>query len=319
MRIVVVQSVIAAVVALYVVVRSLWLLLLLEQDARKGEFLSSLRGFASEGVGRRGVSLLCRDNGDIERLQSLLSVEYPDYEVVMTADSLRNAESLQRIIARYRMVAVDGQGVVGDYSSVRRLYRSASRCYRRLILLDVSTTGQIEDFDAACEIATYDYLLPLWGDEVLLPGAVERLVAEVSLGQGSAREPVAACVGSFVALYPRSALGEGEGFGGVAPGCRGGCRLIYEPLAAGGALRGAKIWFLAGGIGVVAIASIVSLTLRFSVIIASALLLAIGVLLLVAYIAHRIVIREASRSVGYGEILYLFFENLLSRIWKIRK
>ena len=114
-------------------------------------------------------------------------------------------------------------------------------------------------------------------------------------------------------------LWRSEGFGGVAPGCRGGCRLIYEPLAAGGASRGAKIWFLAGGIGVVAIASIVSLTLRFSVIIASALLLAIGVLLLVAYIAHRIVIREASRSVGYGEILYLFFENLLSRIWKIRK
>ena len=319
MYVVVIEAIVAAVVALYAVARGLQLLFRIDQGASKREFLSSLRSFASERVGRRGVSLLCRDCGDEGRLRALLSVEYPDYEVVITADSLRNAESLQRIISRYRMVAVDRGELSEEWSSVRRLYRSTHRCYRRLILLDVSSVGRDEDFEAACEIATYDLLLPLWGDEVLLPGAVERLVAEVALGRKRSNRPVTTLLGAAITLYPRAALCEKIGSGGAERGHRPRSILLYEPLAVGGASWRWKRWLLFSLVGLVAVACVSALISRFLAIFAVALLVAVGALMLLAFVAHRLVMREEKGAVGYGEILYRFFENLLPWIWKIRK
>ena len=319
MYFVVIEAVVAAVVALYAVARGLQLLFRIEQGVSKREFLSSLRSFASEKVGRRGVSLLCRDSGDEERLCSLLSVEYPDYEVVVTADSLRNAESLQRIVSRYRMVAVERSELSEEWSSVRRLYRSASRCYRRLILLDVSTVGRAEDFDAACEVATYDLLLPLWNDEVLLPGAIERLVAEVVLDRKKSKRPVTTLLGAAITLYPRAALCEKIGSGGADRNCRVRCTLLYEPLAIGGSSWRGKRWLLFTFVGAVVVACVVALIFRFLAIFAVALLLAVGALFILSFIAYKLVMHEEKGAVGYGEILYRFFENLLPWIWKIRK
>ena len=89
---------------------------------------------------------------------------------------------------------------------MRALGRSRKRCFRRLLLVDRVFDGAAGDLDAAAAVATYDYLLPVGRGQCLLPGTVERLVAELGSEPPGSLDLVRSHLGEPAALLSREAL-----------------------------------------------------------------------------------------------------------------
>ena len=121
-----------------------------------------------------------------------------------------------------------------EVSGVRALGRSRRRCFRRLVLVDRAWDSEAGDFDAAASVATYDYLLPVRTGCFLLPGTVERLVAELGEGRPGSLDLIRSPLGEPAALLSREAVVAAGGFGmrplrGIPRGRR---RRLWEPLLA---------------------------------------------------------------------------------------
>lgn len=310
---------ILAVILLWVTVATARLLRLFVRGGHSRRFFAWPRGVSCHGFGHRGISLLCRDTGDVDRLHNLLAVEYPDYEVIVVADSLRNSDSLQRIVAQYRMVAVDGR-VSGREREphLRRMFRSTSRCYRRLLLLDVATTEQRADLDVAFDAATYDYLLPLWSDERLQRGAIERLAAEVCTALPEGWGIISTCAGRPLRLISRRVAAEA---GGVAAVLEGQCRphYIYEPLLAEGPRPALRWRIVTVAVGVLIMVSVGAAAVGVAPIEMSMVALMLLSIVVAAYAAMVATSPKRYSAVVYVESLSLFCKNLLPRIWQIQK
>lgn len=308
---------IVAVVLCWVVAVTSLLLVHIVRGGRNARFFALRRPALCHSFGCNGLSLLYRDTGDDERLQNLLAVEYPDYEVIVIADSMRNYDSLWQIITKYRMIAVDGRAVVGERATrVRKMYRSASRCYRRLLLLDVETSDCRSDFDVAYDVASYDYLLPLWGNERLRTGAIERAMADMNSSSRQSSDVITSRVGAPLQLISRRAASR---VGGVSEVSFEGCRCLYEPLLVDD--RGASLWWRAVAY---ALPVLILLLLGMAVVgimplAMVALALMLSSLVVATYAAVVAMSYAGEPAVGYVEMLSLFCENLLPGIWKIRK
>lgn len=166
---------------------------------------------APDGI---GISVLCSGVTDPAQLENLLSSEYSRYEVVVVLDSRRQAAEFAALIARYRMIRVEWT-FAGELevTGVRALGRSRKRCFRRLVLVDRVFDGAAGDLDAAAAVATYDYLLPVGRGQCLLPGTVERLVAELGSEPPGSLDLVRSHLGEPAALLSREALVAAGGFG----------------------------------------------------------------------------------------------------------
>lgn len=145
------------------------------------------------------------------------------------------AAEFAALTARYRMIRVEWvcSGEL-EVSGVRALGRSRRRCFRRLVLVDRARDSEAGDFDAAASVATYDYLLPVRAGCFLLPGSVERLVAELGEGRPGSLDLIRSPLGEPAALLSREAVVAAGGFGmrplrGI-PRCRR--RMLWEPLLA---------------------------------------------------------------------------------------
>lgn len=124
-----------------------------------------------------------------------------------------------------------------EVTGVRALGRSRKRCFRRLVLVDRVFDGAAGDLDAAAAVATYDYLLPVGRGQCLLPGTVERLVAELGSEPPGSLDLVRSHLGEPAVLLSREALVAAGGFGmrplrGIPRSRR---RTLWEPAA--GAVR----------------------------------------------------------------------------------
>ena len=102
------------------------------------------------------------------------------------------------------------------------------------MLVDRARDSEAGDFDAAASVATYDYLLPVRAGCFLLPGSVERLVAELGEGRPGSLDLIRSPLGEPAALLSREAVVAAGGFGmrplrGI-PRCRR--RMLWEPLLA---------------------------------------------------------------------------------------
>lgn len=153
----------------------------------------------------------------------------------MVLDARRHAAEFAALTARYRMIRVEWvcSGEL-EVSGVRALGRSRRRCFRRLVLVDRARDSEAGDFDAAASVATYDYLLPVRAGCFLLPGSVERLVAELGEGRPGSLDLIRSPLGEPAALLSREAVVAAGGFGmrplrGI-PRCRR--RMLWEPLLA---------------------------------------------------------------------------------------
>ena len=308
-----ITTLLAIAISAWVVIASMHLLLRIKRGSVKRDFFIKTQTHPREGIGRKGISLLCHDTGNTARLRTLLAVEYPDYEVIVIADSLHNPQSLQRIITDYRMVAVDTHTTTTpSHTSTRKMYRSTLRCFRRLLLLDITTTSDSDKFRTAFDVATYDYILPLWSDEQLLPGAIERLITELSLCRSEALRPISTLVGARLTLYPRSSYLDRQKR-------KPDHAILYESLAIGGNSRKAMRWLILALFGCAIGIALSAVILGFSPAIAGIATLTLLAIATTAYAAHSLLIRSENKGVGYSETLSLFCENLLPRIWKIQK
>ena len=148
---------------------------------REGEWLRGrMAGFCDAADGA-GISLLYTGIRDAGEAAELLAEEYARYEVIVVADSETQAPLLEELKRRYALAAVDYRpGTELPVFGVRGLYRSQSRGFRRLVLIDRERSAPTDDWDAAAEVASFDWLLPLRAGERLLPTGLCRLAAEVN-------------------------------------------------------------------------------------------------------------------------------------------
>ena len=216
------------------------LLPLISRARSKRLLLNAVRRASSDAPAGIGISVLCSGVTDAAQIENLLSPEYSRYEVIVVLDARRHAAEFAALTARYRMIRVEWvcSGEL-EVSGVRALGRSRRRCFRRLVLVDRARDSEAGDFDAAASVATYDYLLPVRAGCFLLPGSVERLVAELGEGRPGSLDLIRSPLGEPAALLSREAVVAAGGFGmrplrGI-PRCRR--RMLWEPLLAATAAR----------------------------------------------------------------------------------
>ncbi len=183
------------------------LLPLISRARSKRLLLNAVRRASSDAPDGIGISVLCSGVTDAAQIENLLSPEYSRYEVIVVLDARRHAAEFAALTARYRMIRVEWvcSGEL-EVSGVRALGRSRRRCFRRLVLVDRARDSEAGDFDAAASVATYDYLLPVRAGCFLLPGSVERLVAELGEGRPGSLDLIRSPLGEPAALLSREAV-----------------------------------------------------------------------------------------------------------------
>ena len=173
-----------------------------------------------DAVGGTGISLLCGES-DLRRIEQLLAVEYPTYEVVVTLDANDDYERFAAIVRHYGMARVS-HALSHELPTVgiRGLYRSQERRFRRLILIDKLSTVASDDLNAAACYASYEYLWPLADGCLPARDAVERLaVAVAECADDDGRNDIAVIrtdMGAPSALYRRDTVAACGGFGSAA-------------------------------------------------------------------------------------------------------
>ena len=150
----------------------------------------------------------------------------------------RSKRLLLNAVRRASSDAPDGIGIsvlcsgVTDAAQIENLLSPEYSRYE--VLVDRAQDSEAGDFDAAASVATYDYLLPVRAGCFLLPGSVERLVAELGEGRSGSLDLIRSPLGEPAALLSREAVVAAGGFGmrplrGI-PRCRR--RMLWEPLLA---------------------------------------------------------------------------------------
>ena len=208
-------------------------LLMIVRGERRRRLLGVRRGVLCDVKGGVGISALCAGAYDICQIANLLDTEYPRYEVVVVLDSRLRPEEFRAVADAYSMIRVDyRRSPELPAAGVRGLYRSRSRSFRRLVLLDRGIGAPSDDLDAAAGVAAYDWLLPVGKGQFLLPRAVERLAEEVAEHRGGHLRAIRTLIGSPALLLRREDVIAAGGFGGKIPErfrC-GERRTLYEPL-----------------------------------------------------------------------------------------
>lgn len=212
---------------------ALALLWLVVRGHNKRLLLAGSHAVASDTPDGIGISVLCSGVRAQEQVENLLSAEYAHYEVIVVLDSLRYPVEFAAFTARYRMIRVEY--VLSEelpVTGVRALGRSRKRRFRRLVLVDRAQDTPAGDFDAAAEVAAYDYVLPVREGQFLLPDAVARLVAEVGERGVGGCDCVRSRIGEPAALLSREAVIAAGGFahrpGKSVPWRRS--RSLWEPV-----------------------------------------------------------------------------------------
>lgn len=133
------------------------------------------RAGCSQSLGFIGCSVVCSGIIDREQIADLLRQEYERYEVIVVLDSTLQAEALHEIVSHYRMVSVNCTPTFELPVSLRHLYRSRQRSYRRLIVVDAPQRSKWDDWNAGIMVASYDYILPISNGVALYDRAIENL------------------------------------------------------------------------------------------------------------------------------------------------
>lgn len=149
-----------------------------------------------DSVGGVTISVLCPSAHDITVVVALLSTTYPQSEVVVALNRAKSSNLVAQLSIRYLLFGVAADGVT--------VYRSASCCYRRLVVVvSEKVVPESQLLEIASEQARYNYLLVMTPYGGLLPhslGVIADRVAEYSATCVDVVE-----IDSSVALYSRAA------------------------------------------------------------------------------------------------------------------
>ena len=159
---------------------ALWIIRIAEATRRRDIITDDIAG-CCESLGFVGCSAICSGVRSIARIEELLGQEYDRYEVVITIDAELYPEEFSAIISHYRMIRVNcTHSEELPSATIRTLYRSRQRSFRRLILLDKPHSDIYGDFDAATTVASYNYLLPIGPTTHLCDRAIESVAITLS-------------------------------------------------------------------------------------------------------------------------------------------
>ena len=159
---------------------ALWIIRIADATRRREIITDDIAG-CCESLGFVGCSAICSGVRSIARIEELLGQEYDRYEVVITIDAEQYPEEFAAIISHYRMIRVNcTQSEELPSATIRTLYRSRQRSFRRLILLDKPHSDIYGDLDAAAIVASYNYLLPVGPTTHLCDKAIESIAIMLS-------------------------------------------------------------------------------------------------------------------------------------------
>lgn len=158
----------------------LWMIRIADATRRRDIIIDDIAG-CCESLGFVGCSAICSGVRGIARIEELLGQEYDRYEVIITIDAEQYPEEFRAIISHYRMIRVNcSRSEELPSATIRNLYRSRQRSFRRLILLDKPHSDIYGDLDAAAIVASYNYLLPVGPTTHLCNKAIESIAITLS-------------------------------------------------------------------------------------------------------------------------------------------
>ncbi len=110
---------------------------------------------------RVGISEVIFGRLSMEELEERLSVDYPYVELIWVVDLTRQKDA-EELLSRYNTIPMDLRTCEGlPCRGVRRIYRSRSRRYKRLVIIDSESPSVADGFNCAVEAASYDLILPM--------------------------------------------------------------------------------------------------------------------------------------------------------------
>ena len=180
--------------------------------ARRRDLLSEDILGCCESLGWVGCSVICSGVKELQHIKELLSQRYDRYEVVVVIDGEAYSPQMQSIIEHYHMVKVNCPLYEElPSATIRHLYRSRQRSYRRLIVVDRAALSPYHDLDAATAVASYNYLLPIGQHTHLCHKAIEMVAIELSHPQASRTEMLTS-LSTEGYIFHRNAIIERGGF-----------------------------------------------------------------------------------------------------------
>lgn len=115
-------------------------------------------------------------------------MRYERYEVIAIVDSRSQPELFLTLVARYHMIEVNNPGRDISASGRGSLFRSAKRCYRRVVVMDIDNNiDRYSALNQTLNIASYNYIIPIGSAYYLRPNAIESIA--ITLTDHSYREP----------------------------------------------------------------------------------------------------------------------------------
>ncbi len=203
---------IVGVLTIISTIAGMWLVLV-ARACNKRRLLTETHGLICDMSGGAGISILCGEVRSIAWIERMLSDEYSYYEVIVVLDACEKPVWFEELQQRYHLFR-GGAIPISEVptSGIRALYRSRNRCYRRLVLVDAPQCGVAMAWNAALTVASYDYLLPLFGREMLLSGSLLRLAMEAGEMGREKKRLVRSRVGVPIILVSRDAVVEVGGF-----------------------------------------------------------------------------------------------------------
>ncbi len=112
----------------------------------------------------------------VENIRSLLSLQYPNVEVIVVNDGSAD-ESLALMIEHYHLVKVEyAQETVLPTAPVRGIYKSTNVAYSNLIVVDKANGGKGDALNAGLNISRSDLFLAIDVDCIIEPDGMLRMV-----------------------------------------------------------------------------------------------------------------------------------------------
>lgn len=158
-----------------------------------------------------GISIICAHPSSTRVVESLLDTRYPTTEVVVAVNADHDESLLVNLRATYALVAVNLPHT-RTTSPLRGLYRSRSRCFRRLVVADVATSDTIVALDRATEATSFDIFAILLSDSTLHPSAVGRMAVEIARSASVVHFEPFTTFDEELFVTPRHAFGQNSSF-----------------------------------------------------------------------------------------------------------
>ena len=148
---------------------------------REQQLLSDRSIGCHRSIGGVGCSVVCYRTESIEQIERLLEVRYERYEVIAIVDSRSQPELFLTLVARYHMIEVNNPGRDISTSGRVSLFRSAKRCYRRVVVMDIDNNiDRYSALNQTLNIASYNYIIPIGPGVYLRLHAIESIAIKLS-------------------------------------------------------------------------------------------------------------------------------------------